>query len=422
MSFVQYDPARQKGVSVIESLRAGIPTRLSTRELPDLRPSLTELVRTDLERFIKKCLPVPGHLIWGQYGQGKTHALTTIEHLALDMGFAVSRVTLSREVSLHNFLNFYRRIASNIRFPNSRIPGLLGPLSRMRRGDLPRTLIQKNDRYSHPLPAIVLEDLLEVYGEEQDKLYSFLMGINSPIAELRRIHRESRHEAMPPFQRRFRRSVDSVALMNLLADVTRFCGFNGWVILIDEVELVGRLGKVSRVKAYLNLTEMLQWDKVPAYPFYTVGAVASDLQDNQWYLAGPKQGDTEILPEAARNSFDDEASKRLTRFFSRAMEDGHCPTIRPVGKEDLVRLLERVRDFHGIAYSWQPRLDVQEVIVKIGEKPIRTHIRATLETLDLQLLTGEHSVPVADQLVEGKLEEDESFLAVDEIEEEPDEK
>jgi hypothetical protein len=33
----RYDASRRKAIAIVESLRAGIPTRLSTRELPDLR-------------------------------------------------------------------------------------------------------------------------------------------------------------------------------------------------------------------------------------------------------------------------------------------------------------------------------------------------------------------------------------------------
>lgn len=90
----------------MESLRAGILSRASTKELSDLRPSLTSPIKQDLAQLAQGNIP-KGRLIWGDYGQGKTHALTTIEHLALDLGFAVSRIFLSREVACHHLFNFY---------------------------------------------------------------------------------------------------------------------------------------------------------------------------------------------------------------------------------------------------------------------------------------------------------------------------
>ena len=64
-------------VHTVESLRAGVPTRTSTRQLPDLRSSLTDAINGDLLTFAEGRNP-RGRMIWGQYGQGKTHVLTTI--------------------------------------------------------------------------------------------------------------------------------------------------------------------------------------------------------------------------------------------------------------------------------------------------------------------------------------------------------
>lgn len=75
-----YDDNRQQAIAVVESLRAGIPTRASTRELADLRASLTKLIKQDLEQLAQGNTP-RGRFVWGAYGQGKTHVLTTVEHV-----------------------------------------------------------------------------------------------------------------------------------------------------------------------------------------------------------------------------------------------------------------------------------------------------------------------------------------------------
>ncbi|MFH1528778.1 MAG: BREX system ATP-binding domain-containing protein, partial [Bacteroidota bacterium] len=69
-------------IFAIESLRAGIPTRKSTRELPDLRKDIISTIKEDLGKFQNGEIPL-GRLVWGQYGQGKTHLLTMVEHIAL---------------------------------------------------------------------------------------------------------------------------------------------------------------------------------------------------------------------------------------------------------------------------------------------------------------------------------------------------
>lgn len=65
-----YDDRRLAAVAVLESLRAGVPTRTSTQTLPDLRADLTSIIRSDLEMFFQGKI-IPGRLIWGSYGQGK---------------------------------------------------------------------------------------------------------------------------------------------------------------------------------------------------------------------------------------------------------------------------------------------------------------------------------------------------------------
>lgn len=409
-----YSDDRIQAVAVIESLRAGIPTRASTRQLPDLRPTLREVIGQDLEKFAAGKTPPKGRLIWGQYGQGKTHALTTIEHMALDRGFAVSRISLSREVSLHNLFQFYRRIAPIVRLPNSHVPGILGALQKCDPKDLPLSTLSQEYRYIHPWPAIVLEDLLRVDGEEQHKLYSDLMGLRLPVAELRRIHRETRHENLPGFSESFKRSVHASAYLGVLADIVQFCGYTGWVILIDEAELIGRLGRLTRMKAYANLSMLLQWTGKIRYPFYTVTTVASRLQDDLWHgEIGSRRNDPDWMVALAENEPDREKAQTLERFFKMALDPDQCPIIRPVQKDDLIRLLETLKSMHAVGYAWEPTLAVETVVQKIGDQPVRTHIRATLEALDLSLVSGETVVPEAAELVETTMEEDENDLAVD---------
>ena len=62
----EYDDSRKKAIAIVESLRAGIPSRASTRELSDLRPSLTSPIKQDLAQLAQGNIP-KGRLIWGAY-------------------------------------------------------------------------------------------------------------------------------------------------------------------------------------------------------------------------------------------------------------------------------------------------------------------------------------------------------------------
>ncbi len=423
----RYEASRRKAITVVESLRAGIPTRNSTRELPDLRESLTDLIQKDLKKFAKGDRP-PGRLAWGPYGQGKTHALTTVEHVALDMGFAVSRVSLNREVSCHHLLNFYGRVASVIRTPDSKLMGLTKALSSKKAGDLSRSPIHDDDRYSHPLPSIVLEDYFYSQGEEQDLLYGDLTGNRLSGPELKRIHRGSRGDAFPKFDTNFRATQHGSAYFGMMADAIAMCGYKGWVLLLDEVELVGRLGKMGRLQAYRNLNWLLNWNDRPIqrdgdmelfcqnpYPIYTFGVVASSLRNDVWFSGTTTltaKNDRSQIPEVAVEKFGDAAGKVMRSFFEKAVSS-HCPTIKPLETANLITLLERLVTLHGTAYAWDSRLDVSNLVRSVGSQPIRTHIRATLEALDIAYLYQEEVNLGTIDLMESSVREDAEFFAPD---------
>ncbi len=408
----QYEADRRHAIAVVESLRTGIPTRRSTQGLPDLRAPLTDRIRTDLAHF----QPGPsnqGRLAWGPYGQGKTHALTTIEHVALEMGFAVSRVSLNREVSCHHLFNFYGRVASDLRTPESKTPGISQLLSRKAPGKLTKSPIKDPSRYVHSLPALILEDALLSTGEDQHLLYADLMGTRLTMTELKRLHRLCRGSSFPKFGP-FRTTQHATAYYGVMADALVLWGYKGWVILIDEVELIGRLRKVSRMEAYRNLNWLLNWSGSMPYPIYTFGVVASGLRNDKWFKEGSTSkipGDRHLMPTLAgeRIGPDDEAD--LDHFFEQAISD-HCPTIAPLDQTQLIVFLDHIVDYHSQAYDWDPDLNIAALLTTIGSQPIRTYIRATLESLDIAYLYHQNYQPSPADLVEGSLEEDESYFSV----------
>lgn len=404
-----YDDERLKAVAVVESLRAGVPTRESTRTLPDLRQDLTELIKKDLILF-QQGQNIPGRLVWGPYGQGKTHVLTAAEHLALDMGFAVSRVSLSREVSCHNLFHFYGRVATSLRIPDSQVFGLQRIFNKKKASDLPESPIQETHRYIHPLPALILEDYFYTDGEEQDMLYSFLMGNNLSISEFKRIHRVCRTQPLPKFEVNFKTSEHASAFFGVLADAVRFCNYRGWVILIDELELVARLGKVSRLKAYRNLNWLLNWSGEMTYPIYTLGAAAVNMQDELWFSTDPKRTvDSRTIPVLAEERLGRAARDEMEDFFDKAISDD-CPNVKPVNESDLIILLEELVKIHGIAYEWDAQLDAYKLLHDLGNQTVRTYIRATLEALDVQYLYQEEVIPEAQDQVAVTLDTENDFF------------
>jgi len=202
------------------------------------------------------------------------------------------------------------------------------------------------------------------------------------------------------------------AYFGLFADVIRFCGFRGWVILIDEVELILRLGRVSRLKAYRNLNWLLNWAGEMRYPIYTIGAAHTYLQEVWFHDSGVRCADRSAIPEMAEEQFGTAERRKLQEFFDRAVS-GHCPTIGPVEQGNLEELLNAIVRFHATAYAWQaPDFDQVRATLSAlkADDPIRTYVRATLEALDQILLTGQALPVIPEVLVEGSTEEEPEYF------------
>lgn len=358
-----------------------------------------------------------GRLVWGAYGQGKTHTLTTVEHLALDLGFAVSRVSLSREVSCHHLFNFYGRVAPAIRTPQSQVFGIQRSLDNKTPGDLADSRIQEPNRYIHALPAFVLEDYFHTAGEEQDLLYGDLMGTQINIPNLRQIHRTCRGEPLPRFESTFAVKKHASAYFGVMADALTWCGYKGWVILIDEVELIGRLGKAGRLDAYRNLNWLLNWSGTMPYPIYTLGVVASSLRNDVWFSSDStrSKNDRSQIPDLAAQKFGVKGEAEMKKFFDTAIGK-QCPTTEPLSQNDLNNLLKSLLELHSIAYDWEAQLNVDDLIQHIGAQPVRTHIRAALEALDIEYVYQEIITLETTNLVESSVQEEEDFFKDNESE------
>lgn len=400
-----YDDNRLRAISIIESLRSGVPSRILTRELPDLRPQVLDLIRNDLTHLQNDEIP-SGRLIWAQYGQGKSHFLRMVEHLALEKNFAVSYITLNRQVSLNNLSKFFQVAAPFVKVPNSNIPGLMNKLLKAKHNDLPQTHIQFPSRYPHPLPAAVLECLLHTSDDDFNRLYHHLMGDFMPIAEVRRLASDVGLIDLFAGMERFKQA-HITASFGVLSDITRFCGYKGWVILIDEAELVGRLGRMSRLSAYRNLIWLLNWNNGRPYPIYTIAAVASSLQE-LWYTKNHKEGDRDAVPRIAGERLGAEVKNELEDFFERAIKD-ECPKLVPINDNEINPLLSKIGELYCKAYGQSDNPDpiwIEQTLRSATGKPIRTYIKAALEILDNYFLTGGISEVKTEELSEHPMVKD----------------
>jgi hypothetical protein len=140
--------------------------------------------------------------------------------------------------------------------------------------------------------------------------------------------------------------------------------------------------------------------------------VASSLRNDVWFSSDrtrQAKNDRNQIPELAAQKFGQDAEAEMHNFFDTAIGK-QCPTTEPLSRGELSNLLESLVQLHQIAYAWEAELDIHDLIKQIGNQPVRTHIRAALEALDLNYVYQEIIHPEVTNLVEASVKEEEDFF------------
>jgi len=243
---------------MIEALRSGIPSRAVGQCFSEARPGLLEEIVTRLDAVVSDETS-EGMIICGKYGEGKTHLLNTVFNVAHKNNMVVSMLSLSKETPLDKLYLVYQKLVSNTYLPNRLQPGFAQELSRLTpNAKLTSDLLLfaatqlETDRLYYLLKALVNSD----DQDEQFLLQTDLEGDFVANQQIKKIYRRIFDEKVS-FKMNFVKTKHSQDYVAFLSHLFKQLGYKGWVILFDESELVGRLGKKARLKAYNNMAHFL---------------------------------------------------------------------------------------------------------------------------------------------------------------------
>ncbi len=104
----------------LEALRNGVPNRDAVRLLGCNQPQAEAKCAELLAKANDSANP-PGNalgmLVSGDFGAGKSHLLTYLEHQALSQGFVCSRVAISKETPLYDLAKVFKSAVESGRMP-----------------------------------------------------------------------------------------------------------------------------------------------------------------------------------------------------------------------------------------------------------------------------------------------------------------
>lgn len=357
---------------VIEALRSGISSRAVGQYFSEARPRIMKEISGRLDMVCDQGKS-GGMIISGKYGEGKTHLLNTVYNLAHSNHMVVSYISLSKETPMDKLYLVYQKIIQNTCLPKRQQPGFLFELEKMSAGS-----------------SVANEMLLYAAKQlETDKLYylfrSYLNTEDSDEKFLLQADLEGDFIANAPLKKIYRRIFNEPVRYNKNFTKTRHCrdyfafmshlftqlGYHGWVILIDETELMGRLGKKARLNAYRNMADFLLPDKCPENTFSMFALSASYVED---VIEGKHEYENleAVYPE------EQEPAKTVLDLL------GKAPQLLPLTKEEINEVLYKIQDFHGKAYGWTPNLTSDSLLeaTQSGGYLLRTKIRSAIEFLD----------------------------------------
>ena len=357
---------------IVEALRSGIPSRAVGQYFSEARPRIMKEISDRLDAVCDQGRS-GGMVISGKYGEGKTHLLNTVFNLAHSNNMVVSYLSLSKETPMDKLYLIYQKVLQNTYLPKRRQPGFMYELEK----------ISANSPIANEMLLYAAKQL------ETDKLYylfrSYLNTEDSDEKFLLQSDLEGDFIANAPLKKIYRRIFGQPVKYNVNFTKTKHCrdyfsfmsylftqmGYHGWVILLDETELIGRLGKKARLNAYRNMADFLLSDRCPERTFSLFALSSSYVEDA---IEGKHEHENleAVYPE------EPEPARTILNLLEGA------PQLLPLTKEEIHEVLRKIQEFHGRAYNWTPALSIEtlEEAIQSGGYLLRTRIRAAIEFLD----------------------------------------
>jgi P-loop Domain of unknown function (DUF2791) len=376
----------------VEALRSGVPSWDAVAVLGSGQPAAEDRFSALLEGMSEpggRAAQPSGLLLGGGFGAGKSHLLTHLSHLAMSSGFVVSTVVISKETPLHDPVKTFRAAIGGALDPvraHGVLAGSAGSLDpdTPRYAELSRWVNSPASGLDERFAATLLchERLRggQVPGSDEtiDALVRFWGGEPLRMTDLRRTLKSVGAAGLYSFTSITAREL-ARQRFRFAARMLRAAGHAGWVILFDEVELIGRYSVLQRGRSYAELARWIDGEAAdPGAPLAAVLAMTDDFEAA--VLTG--KDDATAIPAKLRAKqaagWDETAA--LAEAGMRHIEHDML-LLEPPDNEELNRAYAALKQLHADAFGWAPP-DVQG-LERLGATRMRQYVRAWINEWDL---------------------------------------
>ena len=268
----------------IEALRAGVPSGTVVRFLGTDQEAVVarfQHLLSDIEQSLTMSRAPKGFLVRGRFGSGKSHLLKYLEQRALAQGFACTTLAVSKEVPLADKHEMFRASIRNLKLPD-RLGGSLREVALKLGFDSANyseffKIIQGQTLEIDTLFKATLY-LFEYSKDESvvEEMVSFWDGSPISAVDVRNYVRSLRGGDYPGLRHRPEAKLSRDRFI-FAARLLRAAGYRGWVLLLDEVELVAKYSPKERLRSYGTIAAVLSLSASAVNGIGAVLAVTPDL-------------------------------------------------------------------------------------------------------------------------------------------------
>ncbi len=396
----------------IEALRNGVPNRDAVTVLGCNQREIEDKFQSQLQRA-KQAIANGGKnegiMIAGDFGAGKSHLLEYLMHLALEQNFVCSKVVISKETPLFDPLKLYRAAVGSAVVPGKRGNVMTEIATDLKfngglYADFYKWVHQEAGLNARFAASLFLFERMPNDPELRNRITRYWSGDKMGAGEIKKYLRACREPVTY--------KIDSISGKELALQSFKFAarlimaaGYSGWVLLIDEVELISRYSLMQRAKSYAELARWMgKLDESNYAGLTAISSITADFQSK--VLEGID--DFEKVPGRLRAK-GTESDLLLASQAERGMRviQNELTRLKAPDSNTLDQTYEKVRSIHAKAYDWSP--PPVPSIERLGSTRMRQHVRGWITEWDLKRLDREYNPEIEVGIVEQDYSEDKNL-------------
>jgi len=326
-------------------------------------------------------------LVEGDFGAGKSHLLEYLLHLALEENFVCSKVVISKETPLYDPVKLYRAAIEAAVVPGKRGDALTEIATKLNpRNESYKDLYQWVNRPGADLNSrfaatLFLFERMPNAPELSNRIIRFWSGEQIGVGEIKKYLRACRESVTY--------KIDKIPVKELALQRFKFAsrlmvaaGYAGWVLLIDEVELIGRYSLMQRAKSYAELARWM--GKLEEAKFTGLTTVLTITEDFKGRVLDERD-DLEKVPGKLRATAS-EPDLLLARQAEQGMHIIQRNKTSLTKPDDTVlrQTYDKVRSIHAEAYNWEP--PPVSSVERLGTTRMREYVKGWITEWDLKRL------------------------------------